>query len=154
MVIMPRPQLSSVSSRYSSERRRDIVMKRLAFVLLFSLANTARADPLYPEWAYGVPTPQNEAVAPKDDGTLFSLPGAKNRFTRGQISGAGHQAPADWYPEDHPAMPPIVAASDAARGITACAGCHNPNGRGRPQNANIAGLNADYLLRQLQDMKD
>jgi cytochrome c553 len=50
-------------------------------------------------------------------------------------------------------MPSVVAAGDPARGITACAGCHNPNGRGRPQNANIAGLNADYLLRQLQDMK-
>ena len=50
-------------------------------------------------------------------------------------------------------MPPVVAAGDPARGITACAGCHNPNGRGRPQNANIAGLNADYLLRQLHDMK-
>jgi len=108
---------------------------------------------LYPDWAYAVPTPQNEALAPKDDGTLFSLPGAKTRFTRGQISGAGHKPPADWYPEDHPVMPPIVAAGDASRGITPCAGCHNPNGRGRPQNANIAGLNADYLLRQLRDFK-
>ena len=128
-------------------------MKKLVFALFLGLPVTAQADALYPDWAYGVPTPQNEAVAPKDDGTLFSLPGAKGHFTRGQISGAGHKPPADWYPGDHPAMPPIVAAGDTARGITACAGCHNPNGRGRPQNANIAGLNADYLLRQLLDMK-
>jgi cytochrome c553 len=50
-------------------------------------------------------------------------------------------------------MPRLVAAGDAARGITACAGCHYPNGKGRPQNANIAGLNAHYLARQLHDMK-
>ena len=51
-------------------------------------------------------------------------------------------------------MPPLVAAGDARRAITACIGCHYPNGKGRPQNANIAGLNADYLARQLRDMKD
>ena len=45
----------------------------------------------YPEWAYAVPTPQNEATAPKDDGTLFTLPGATGKFTRSQISGAGRK---------------------------------------------------------------
>jgi cytochrome c553 len=129
-------------------------MKKLVFAVLLGLPATAqRASLAYPDWAYGIPTPQNEAVAPKDDGTLFSLPGAKGRFTRAQISGANHKPPADWYPEDHPAMPSVVAAGDPARGITACAGCHNPNGRGRPQNANIAGLNGEYLVRQLHDMK-
>jgi cytochrome c553 len=129
-------------------------MKKLVFAVFLGLPVAADGASLaYPDWAYGIPTPQNEAVAPKDDGTLFSLPGTKGRFTRGQISGANHQPPADWYPQDHPAMPPLVAAGDAARGITACTGCHNPNGRGRPQNANIAGLNAEYLLRQLQDIK-
>jgi cytochrome c553 len=128
-------------------------MKKLIFVLFLGLPATAQADALYPDWAYGVPTPQNEAVAPKDDGTVFSLPGAKGRFTRGQTSGAGHKPPADWYPQDHPAMPALVAAGDAARGITACAGCHYPNGKGRPQNAGIAGLDAGYLVRQLQEMK-
>lgn len=128
-------------------------MKKLIFALFLTLPAAAQADALYPDWAYGVPTPQNEAVAPKDDGTLFSLPGAQARFTRGQISGANHKPPADWYPQDHPAMPHIVAAGDPGRGITACAGCHNPNGRGRPQNANIAGLDAGYLVRQLRDFK-
>lgn len=76
------------------------------------------------------------------------------RFTRSQISGAGHKPPADWYPEDHPPMPALVAAGAPSRGITACAACHYPNGKGRPQNANIAGLNATYLVRQLHDMKN
>jgi cytochrome c553 len=116
-------------------------------------ADSRYPAPSYPGWAYAVPTPQNEATAPRDDGTVFTLPGSSGHFTRGQISGAGHAPPADWYPGDHPAMPPLVANGDAARGITACTACHYPNGKGRPQNANIAGLNADYLVRQLRDMK-
>jgi cytochrome c553 len=131
-------------------------MKKLVLLLLSGLAfgETEAAPSSYPAWAYAVPAPDNEAIAPRDDGTLFSLPGSRGHFTRSQISGAGHAPPADWYPGDHPAMPKLVAAGDAARGITACAGCHYPNGKGRPQNANLAGLDADYLARQLRDMKN
>jgi cytochrome c553 len=125
-------------------------VKWLIFPLLAAASVAAAAESSYPDWAYAVPTPKNVAIAPRDAGTLFSLPGAAGPFTRGQISGA---APADWYPHDHPPMPKLVASGDAARGITACAGCHYPNGKGRPQNANIAGLNAHYLARQLHDMK-
>jgi cytochrome c553 len=129
-------------------------MKKLVFALFLSLpAAAAQTGAPYPDWAYGIPTPQNEATAPKDDGTTFTLPGAAGPFTRGQISGAGRKAPADWYPGDHPKMPPLVAAGDPARGITACASCHYPNGKGRPQNANIAGLDGEYLARQLREMK-
>ena len=131
-------------------------MKKPVLLLLSVLAlGGAKAAPTtYPAWAYAVPTPENEATAPRDDGTAFSLPGSNGHFTRSQISGAGHTPPADWYPGDHPPMPRLVAAGDAARGITACAGCHYPNGKGRPQNANLAGLNAEYLARQLREMKN
>jgi cytochrome c553 len=128
-------------------------MKKLVFLLFFAGLG-AKAASSYPDWAYAVPTPQNEAHAPRDDGTQFTLPGSAGHFTRSQISGAGHTPPADWYPQDHPPMPRVVAAGDAARSITACAACHYPNGKGRPQNGNIAGLNAAYLARQLRDMKD
>jgi cytochrome c553 len=138
--------------------RGRIVMKFLVSLLfiLLALGGAKAADhpgASYPAWAYAVPTPGNEATAPADDGTVFSLPGSDGHFTRSQISGAGHTPPADWYPGDHPPMPPLVAAGDAARGITACAACHYPNGKGRPQNANIAGLEAGYLVRQLRDMQ-
>lgn len=129
-------------------------MKKLVLLLVCALAAAGAAPPSsYPDWAYGVPTPDNEATAPPDDGTVYSLPGSDGHFTRGQTSGAGRKPPADWYPGDHPAMPKIIAAGDPARGITACAACHYPNGKGRPQNANLAGLNAGYLARQLREMK-
>lgn len=129
-------------------------MKKLIFLSFFLWGTGgAQAASPYPDWAYSVPTPQDQAHAPPDNGTLFSLPGSTGHFTRSQISGAGHTPPADWYPRDHPPMPKLVAAGDVAHGIIACAACHYPNGKGRPQNAGIAGLNAGYLLRQLHDMK-
>jgi cytochrome c553 len=128
-------------------------MKKTLILLLGLVMPAGAAPPSYPDWAYAVPGKDNEATAPRDDGTKFTLPGAAGPFTRSQISGANHTPPADWYPGDHPPMPKLIAAGDAARGITACAGCHYPNGKGRPQNANIAGLNADYLARQLREMK-
>lgn len=50
-------------------------------------------------------------------------------------------------------MPRIVAEGDPSRGIVACAACHDPNGKGRPQNAGLAGLSEAYLIEQLNDMK-
>ena len=130
-------------------------MKKLGIALLGFLAlGSAQAQQNnYPGWAYAVPTPENEAVAPKDDGKVFTLPESEGRFTRSQISGAGLKPPADWYPGDHPTMPALVGTGDSKRAITACASCHYPNGKGRPQNAGLAGLNAQYLAQQMRDMK-
>jgi cytochrome c553 len=35
-----------------------------------------------------------------------------------------------------------------------CASCHLPNGRGRPENAPVAGLSVGYFTRQIQDFRD
>ena len=130
-------------------------MKRLtlAAVLLLGAVTAASAFD-YPDWAYGI-RPAEPAVP--DDGTVFTLPGSDGHFTRSQVFGRGPDGaripPADWYPQDHPTMPKLVAEGDAARGITPCAACHYPNGKGRPQNASLAGLPAAYMQRQLQEMK-
>jgi len=50
-------------------------------------------------------------------------------------------------------MPRLVAEGDKARKIVACALCHSPSGRGRSQNAGIAGLPVDYIVGQLHDMR-
>jgi hypothetical protein len=70
-----------------------------------------------PPWAYGFTTPPPAtpppAAAPApaatpDNTTMHTLAGSKLSFTRAQI--ANRYGPADWFPEDHPAMPDIVAA--------------------------------------------
>jgi cytochrome c553 len=79
------------------------------------------------------------------------LDGSKLEFTRAQINdGFG---PADWFPDDHPQMPDIVAHGRRP-GVRACALCHYPNGKGRAENAGVSGLSIAYFIQQMNDFKD
>jgi len=128
----------------------------------FATAAQAADGPPMP-WAWGVNTPPPAVLPPPappaapvvpDNTKLLSLPGAKAQFTRAQI--ANRHAPADWYPEDHPAMPDIVAhgRESSQPPIFACGLCHYPNGKGRPENANVTGLSYEYIVQQLTDFKN
>lgn len=101
-------------------------------------------------WAYAIP-PEPAAEAAPDDGTRYSLPGSDRSFTRSEIS--ARFGPADWFPGDHPDMPPIVAFGREAAGIWACSMCHYPNGKGRPENAGVAGLPEAYFVQQMRDFR-
>jgi cytochrome c553 len=48
-------------------------------------------------------------------------------------------------------MPEVVAVGRKEAGIWACSLCHYPNGKGRPENAGLAGLPKDYIIGQLHD---
>ena len=91
------------------------------------------------------------APAPADDGTKLTLPGADKTFTLDQIR--NRMGPADWFPGDHPSMPSVVAIGREQAGIWACSLCHYPNGKGRPENAGIAGLNQRLLHPAVHDFK-
>jgi cytochrome c553 len=120
------------------------------------LAGAAAAQALLDDlaWAYAItPGPAAPAApAAPDDGVQRTLAGAERTFTRTQAQ--NRFGPADWFPNDHPAMPPIVAEGRQAGGVWACSLCHYPNGRGRPENAGVAGLPVPYFMQQLQDFKD
>ena len=78
-------------------------MKKLVSILLLaSLPSVAiAAEGL--DWAYpGTPKPE-----PLDNVTLKQMPGSDKRYTQAQIDDPFN--PPDWYPGDHPVMPPIVA---------------------------------------------
>ena len=126
----------------------------LAFLLL-ALTGAVAATESPPPWAYGfkVPpppgtlqVPPGKAAPPSTDPTKHSLAGTDRTFTRAEITDIF--GPADWYPGDHPAMPDIVAHGHAPA-IWACARCHYANGKGRPENAGIAGLPVDYFIEQM-----
>jgi cytochrome c553 len=114
-----------------------------------------------PNWAYGfttppppsAPPPPAPAPAAAPDTTMHTLPGSTLTFTRAQI--ANRYGPADWFPEDHPAMPDIVAhgKESAQPQVAACSLCHLPNGNGRPENANVTGLSYEYIVQQLMDFR-
>jgi cytochrome c553 len=96
-------------------------------------------------WAYAVNTPGLNLPAPTG-------PQHVPESTVELIFPPDRFSPPDWHPEDHPAMPPIVASGHAPQ-IMACAYCHLPNGQGRPENSSLAGLSADYIKQQLADYR-
>ncbi len=132
----------------------------------------AQHGPDWPDWAYGLLSPftLDDRVAPPcpatakpiecayiggdppDDGIKRSLPDTDATFTRNEAYfGYG---PADWYPGDHPSMPPVIANGRQADGLRACALCHYPNGQGKMENGHVSGLPAEYILQQLDAFED
>ena len=103
--------------------------------------------------APAAPAPVPAPAAPAEDlDAPRKLSGSTATFTLKEVG--SNQAPADWFPQDHPAMPDIVAHGDRARMVNACGFCHYPNGKGRSNNAGPAGLPAEYILQQIEDFRD
>jgi cytochrome c553 len=101
-----------------------------------------------PPWAYPV-NPPGLAVSP-DTGTPLRVPDSDGAFTLTQIRDLFF-AP-DWHPGDHTAMPEIVSQGRKPD-VRACGSCHRVDGSGGPENANVAGLPAEYILQQMADFK-
>jgi cytochrome c553 len=49
---------------------------------------------------------------------------------------------------------PEVVAHGRKPDVSACGHCHLPNGQGRPENASVAGLPADYIVAQMAEFKN
>ena len=103
-----------------------------------------------PAWAYGVP-PAEDAPAPppgagpagprQPDTSLKHIPGSSQEFTLAHIR--DYWDVGDWFPDDHPAMPNVVVHGRQPH-VRGCAMCHMPNGKGRPENAPVAGQSYSY----------
>jgi cytochrome c553 len=118
----------------------------VSIAVLGLLAVPAMAAEL-PDWAYPVAPP---AGAPPDNTVQKSLPGSTKTYTAAQIN--DRFGPPDWYPEDHPPMPEVVAHGKKPNAL-ACDLCHLTNGAGHPESAGVAGLPAGYILRQMAEFK-
>jgi cytochrome c553 len=121
-------------------------MKWLAAALLALAVSGQCVAQQRPEWAFFVP-----AMA------------APRAAAPGTIAAPETQAldvlnPPDWYPAEHPAMPAVVAHGSAPQGertapVLPCALCHLPNGLGHVESASLAGLPADYIIRQFAEFR-
>ena len=103
-----------------------------------------------PEWAFG---PDSSGIAyPRkpDDGVLKQVPGSTKGYTQAQIDDPMH--PPDWFPNEHPPMPRVVAEGNGTT-VRACIGCHLANGHGHPENSRLPGSSAPYLKRQLEEFR-
>jgi len=78
------------------------------------------------------------------------VPGSTKSYTQDQIDDIAN--PPDWFPDEHAPMPKVVAHG-ADGGVLGCASCHLASGLGHPESANLAGVSAAYILRQLSDFK-
>jgi len=101
-----------------------------------------------PGWAFHV-IDKVRPPAPPDDGKPKQMPGSTRSYTQAQIR--DNSNPPDWYPDEHPPMPDVVARG--AKDVRACSTCHLSNGFGHPESANLAGLPPAYFIRQIEDYR-
>ena len=114
----------------------------LAMVLFSGLAIAAEN----PDWAY----PATPKPAPADGVVQKQVAGSAKQYTQAQIDDGFN--PPDWFPDEHPPMPEIVATG--RKPARACALCHLPTGDGHPESSSLAGLPAAYLVRQMAEFKN
>jgi len=122
----------------------------LILALAFALAagTSAQSEEGPPAWAYPVNPPGLKP--PPDDGIPRRVPGSSATFTLTQLRDRFF-APA-WHPGDHPPMPEVVAHGRKPD-VFACGFCHRADGPGGPENSNLAGLPAAYIVQQMADYK-
>jgi cytochrome c553 len=136
----------------------------LSCLLALAIRVSAGAQaPSSPAWAYGFPPGeparpargQNPAPAastpPPADTSLKRIPGTDKTLTMAQIR--DYWDVGDWFPGEHPPMPAVVVHGRQPH-VRGCAMCHMPTGKGRPENAPLAGLPAAYFVQQLVDFKE
>src|SRR5581483_2597240 len=108
-----------------------------------------------PPWAYALNPPAAPGAGPAPaaapDTSVKHVPGSSVGLTIPQTRDLFN--PPDWYPDDHPSMPEVVAHGRKPD-VRACGYCHLPNGQGRPENAPLAGLPAGYIVQQMADYRN
>jgi cytochrome c553 len=129
-------------------------MKKVVAILACALASTltmsaiAQSQEEPPPWAYPV-NPPDYKLSP-DDGSPRRVPGSAVTYTLTQVRDRFF-AP-DWHPSDHAPLPEIVARGRKPE-VFACGFCHRADGPGGPENANLTGLPAAYIVQQMADFK-
>ena len=103
-----------------------------------------------PRWAFPTAPAPNPLPVP-DSVRKHYLPQSSRSFTVYEALNAYDIV--DWFPGTHPDMPTPVRYGRRPE-PRACGYCHLPNGAGRPENATLAGLPADYIARQVTAFRD
>ncbi len=116
----------------------------LSSILMMGFAAQA-AD--RPDWAYP-PTPPPKQ---RDDVKAHKIPGSEKQYTEVAVNDGFN--PPDWFPNEHPPMPRVVANGGPRPAATACALCHLPTGDGHPESASLSGLTENYIIAQMNAFK-
>jgi len=127
---------------------RSIAIFALASVFVLAAGLPAYAAEGPPEWAYPVNPP--DFKPPEEDGVPRRVPGSSATYTVTQLRDR-FIAPV-WHPSEHPPLPPVVAQGRKPD-VFACGFCHRADGPGGPENANLAGQPAAYIMQQMVDFR-
>ena len=106
----------------------------------------AAATPAPPAPARGAsPAAPVPDVTPRQDPGSSGIVSRSRRFATASVPPTGS-------PAIIPPMPDIVAHGKRPD-VRACSLCHYPNGKGRPENAGVAGLPVSYFIQTMADFK-
>src|SRR5437660_1170340 len=123
-------------------------MKHVSAAVVLWLAAGLCAAQTPPEWAYPVNPP---GFKPRpDDGTPRHVPDSSASYSLTQLRDR-FISPV-WHPAEHPPQPEVVAHGRKPD-VFACGFCHRADGPGGPENANLMGLPAKYMLQQVAHFK-
>jgi cytochrome c553 len=100
-------------------------------------------------WAY--PAGKDTAWTPPSGAGPFHMAGSAQTFTKAQV--LDDQNPVDWFPDEHP-VPPAIVAHSPGNGVTPCAECHGYTGHGSINTPSLNGLSSDYILEQIHAFRD
>ncbi|WP_297511966.1 c-type cytochrome [uncultured Caulobacter sp.] len=118
-----------------------------ALIALLACQQQPKASPgAQLAWAY--PKGPKEDLPPYPAGELH-VPGSTVTYTGEALNKGG--GPPDWFPQNHPPAPQIVAKG--RDGVTACAECHRIGGDGYNGTTDLAGLKAEYIVQQIQEFR-
>ena len=98
-----------------------------------------------PAWAYNIP----DAVQPPEPRVPATVRAAGSSREYEASAIAGNANPPDWFPDEHPPAPRSVKGPMP----NACGSCHLMSGQGHPESADIAGMPAEYIIRQMRYFK-
>ncbi len=124
----------------------------LLLIPLFAVAAIAQTPTSIPNglpsWAFNIPDAvQHPAESPSG---RVRVPGSSHEYDWALV--AGNANPPDWFPEEHGPAPRSVKG-EAGATLQACGSCPLMSGQGHPESADIAGLPAEYIIRQMKYFK-
>jgi len=129
---------------------RTLLKTLLPLVLLTSAVAAQNPTPTaipngLPQWAYNIP----DKVQPPEPKVpnVVRVAGSSKELEATAV--AGNANPPDWFPDEHPSPPRSVKGPMP----NACGSCHLMSGQGHPESADIAGMPAEYIIRQMNYFK-
>ena len=125
-------------------------MKTFISIAALALLPVAAAAADRPDWAFPTRPPGPAVAAPPEDGQPKHVPGSARSYTQKEIDSFNN--PPDWFPDEHPPAPDIVAHGKGTT-VRACMSCHLSTGYGHPENSRLAGSPAAYLIRQIDNFR-